>query len=188
MGSITYRAIASTTLTTATASVSFSGIDTRYYELVLKTSTRSDSASGILGFAIATQAGSTGTRSSGSATYGSGTGGGTLTSTITTDATTYVSNIGGTTCGTTYTANAFPFANIEISRWTQASNASNGAGFAFGYRASAPNGNASNGVSTLGMGSASNGTNQTVGGFTITPSAGNFIAGSRFDLYGIQPS
>ena len=166
---MTYKLIASTTLSSAAATVTFSGIPSTYTDLVLRLSIR-----GSGGFSVATTFnGDTASNYSYRTLYGFSTTAGSLGSANSTSLIIQDANYPGTTADT-FTSAEYYFANYAST--------ANKASSLFSVKEN--NATSNNWMeATAGLYRSSS----AISSITLTGvSSNNFVSGSTFDLYGIE--
>jgi hypothetical protein len=169
----TYTLIASNTLSSSAASVTFSAIPGTYTDLVVRLSARKDSAFDQPYFLITLNTGTSSLHSY-TSIYGDGTNAATEASTNTANV---VARSGVTK--STDTSNTFGSAEIYIPSYTTSQNKPLAA-----WGATENNATAANIGATAGLLRSTSAITQ----INIAPNSGNFVSGSSFFLYGIKNS
>lgn len=172
----TYTLIASNTLSSSAASVTFSAIPNTYTDLVLRASTRIDAAVGGTWLVMFFNTDSVGSSTNYSTTRLFGTGSTAGSGQLSSDDEMRFAN---STQGTSYTTSTFASTEIYIPSYTASQNkpVSN-----FGVTEN--NSTTATMVATAGLWRNTAAVNQLV----FYPDSGNFVSGSSFFLYGIKNS
>ena len=169
----TYKLISSNTLTTATASVTFSSIPSTYTDLVLKISARGSTAAGGAGSSVRLN-GSSGTNYSERRLINFN---GTSTQAACNSGTAFEYQV---IPGDSATSNTFGSMEVYIPSYLSVSKHP----ISFAYISENISTTSNQGGVTASLWSDTS----AVTSFTIAPSSGNFLTGSSFYLYGISNS